>query len=382
MKLFFVLLASFVPWIASADDHLRQGEFHTPAEGKAELQRLAALTTNREDWKKRAALIRQGILQGAGLDPLPKKTALNPLRHHKRVHDGYSVENVALETAPGYFLTGNLYLPLEVAEDGLAAVLCPHGHWGGEDYNGHGRLRPSMQLRCATLARMGAAVFAYDMVGYGDSKKMGWSHRHSDQVLRLQLWNSIRALDYLLSLSGVDPARTAVTGASGGGTQTFLLAAVDDRIAVSVPCVMVSAHFYGGCVGESGLPIHVRPTHTTNNVEIAAAIAPKPLLLISDGDDWTRFTPEVEFPHIQRIYGFFDESSQVENAHFPDEKHDYGRSKRMALYPFLAKHLELDATQVDESKVKIHTHQELAVFDDDHPVPERALEPDRPVSFD
>lgn len=381
MKPIAAFLLTTLPFTAFADHHLRQGAFHTPEQGKAELARVAALYNNSGDWKKRATQIRQGILDGAGLNPLPQKTPLNPIRHSKRTHDGYSVENVAIETTPGYFLTGNLYLPTKTPDSGLAAILCPHGHWGGNDYNLHGRLRPNMQLRCASLARMGAAVFAIDMVGYGDSMKIGWTHRHSDQILRLQLWNTIRSLDYLLSLPGIDPARTATTGASGGGTQTFLLAAVDDRVAVSVPCVMVSANFYGGCVGESGLPIHVRPTHTTNNVEIAAAVAPKPLLLISDGDDWTRFTPSVEFPHIKRIYSFFDKPANVEYAHFADEKHDYGPSKRNALYPFLAKHLKLDATQLDESKVAIHNHTELAVFTNAHPVPKNALKPDTQIKF-
>lgn len=381
MKLPIAFLLATLPLTALADHHLRQGNFHTPEQGKAELERVAALYDNSADWQKRAAQIRQGILEGAGLHPLPEKTPLNPVRHSKRTHDGYTVENVAIETTPGYFLTGNLYLPTDPPDKGLAAVLCPHGHWGGDDYNAHGRLRPSMQIRCATLARMGAAVFAYDMVGYGDSKKIGWTHRHSDQILRLQLWNSVRALDYILTLPGVDPARTAITGASGGGTQTFLLAAIDDRVAVSVPCVMVSAHFYGGCVGESGLPVHIRPTHTTNNVEIAAAVAPKPLLLISNGDDWTKFTPEVEFPHIQRIYSFFEKPANVEYAHFAEEKHDYGPSKRNALYPFLAKHLKLDATQLDESKVTIHNHTDLAVFTGEHPLPKNALKPDTEINF-
>ena len=280
---------------------LRRGGYFKPDQGKAELDRIAKKIPDLEAWNKRRAAVRQGILEGAGLHPLPRRTPLNPRRHSRRSHPGYTVENVALETAPGFFLCGNLYLPSKPPES-MAAILCPHGHARDPKYVKEGRLRPEMQYRCATLARMGAAVFSYDMIGYSDSRKQGWSHNHGTQVLRLQCWNSIRAVDFMLSLPGIDPKRVGVTGASGGGTQTFLLTALDDRITAAAPCVMVSAHFFGGCACESGVPIHVRPHHITNNTEIAALCAPRPMMLISCGGDWTANTPKVEFPFVQRIY--------------------------------------------------------------------------------
>ncbi|MBE0535278.1 MAG: acetylxylan esterase, partial [Phycisphaerae bacterium] len=321
-------------------------------------------------------------LKGAALDPLPAKTPLNPIIHTKRDLDGYSVANAAFEALPGYFVTGNLYRPRGI-EGPFAAVLSPHGHWSSP--TDHGRLREDMQRRCAAMARMGAVVFAYDMIGYGDSQKAGWPHSHP-QALTLQLWAGIRGVDFLLSLPDVDPKRIAVTGASGGGTQTFLLAAVDDRIAVSVPCVMVSAHFFGGCNCESGMPIHKSKNHETNNVEIAALLAPKPLLLISNGKDWTSKNPEVEYPHIQSIYRLFNAEANVQNAHFPNEGHDYGLSKRNALYPFIAKHLNLSLRritspggQIDESFVTILPYEDLYVFNEAHPWPPHALKPNSTV---
>jgi len=356
--------------LASQDDGLCQRDYFTEAEAAKLHAQWTSELNSLNDWQKRAARIKKGILEGAKLDSFPDRTPLNPIRHSRREMDGYVVENFAVESKPGFWVTGNIYSPLN-QKPPFAGILSPHGHWSEpEDY---GRFREDMQKRCATLARMGSVVLAYDMIGYGDSDQL--THKHPEAVQN-QTWNSIRLLDYLESMPEVDPNRFGITGASGGGTQTFLLAALDERISVSVPTVMVSAHFFGGCACESGMPIHRSADHQTSNVEIAALAAPRPMLLISDGDDWTANTPAVEFPYIQHIYDFFGAAERVENVHLKEEKHDYGPNKRKAMYPFMAKHLALDISQaqneqgeIDESFVELLPLESLKVFDEAHPRP-------------
>jgi hypothetical protein len=251
-----------------------------------------------------------------------------------------------------------------------------------------------MQKRCATLARMGAVVFSYNMFAFGESiaqidstaiieKPVAeniWKHHATPLALTLQTWNSIRAIDFLQSLPDVNPGQIGVTGASGGGTQSFLLAAVDDRVTVCVPVVMVSCHFFGGCDCESGLPVHESKDHFTNNAEITAMHAPKPLLIITDGSDWTKTVPELEYPFIRRTYSFYGAENNVVNVHFPEGMHDYGYEKRIPVYRFMAEHLELDILAVtgadgaiDESKSETESATALLLFSVENSFPENAL---------
>ncbi len=355
---------------------LCQGGHWTEDEANMMMKKFSAEWDDLESWEERANRIKRGIIDGMQLDQMPEiKGNFKATIKNKRTMDGYIIENIAIESFPGFYITGNLYRPVTEAKK-YAAVLSPHGHLKNK------RLTHFMQLRCAVLARMGAIVFAYDMVGYGENNQVD----HDIPIAALlQTWNSKRVLEYLLSRPDVDSERIGMTGGSGGGTQTFILTAIDHRIKVSVPAVQVSAHFFGGCVCESGMPIHKSNDHQTNNVEFAALCAPRPLLLISNGGDWTRNTPRIEYPYIQKVYALYDAEHKVENVHLPMEKHDYGFSKRTAAYNFLAHHLELNSGNVPyddgykEDFVTILPMEALKVFNTKNPRPDDVLQGDEAV---
>ncbi len=382
LTLIFVVMTATYAVSSFAQNNLCQGAYWTELEAERMMMEFSGQWSDRAGWETRAAVIREGIIQGLGWDKIPEYSAnLNPVIHSRRVMDGYIVENISIESFPGFFLTGNLYRPVQ-GTGKRAGILCPHGHWSDPP----GRMRNDMQIRCAFLARMGAVVFAYDMVGYADADQI--DHRMPISLV-LQTWGSKRALDYLLSRDDVDPERIGMTGASGGGTQTFLLTALDDRIRVSAPVVMVSAHFFGGCICESGMPIHKSAHHQTNNVEIAALTAPRPMLIVSDGGDWTSNNPDIEIPYLKKVYRSYSAESQLDHVHFPLERHDYGPNKRAAMYNFMANHLSLSISgamydavtgKMNEDFITLLSTQELAAFNEQHPKPKNALEGNEAVT--
>ncbi len=289
------------------------------------------------EWKTRAGYLRQHILESAGLLPMPERTPLRPVVFGDVKHDDYIVSKVYFESLPGFYVTGNLYRP--TAPGPFPAVLSPHGHWA------YGRLENTPLVsapgRAINLARQGYVVFTYDMIGYNDSRQLPHTFGGQREALwglslaGLQLWNSIRSLDFLESLSYVRREAIGVTGESGGGTQTFLLAAVDDRVAVAAPVNMISLHMQGGCLCENlpGLRLD------TNNVEIAATIAPRPLLMVSATGDWTADTLEKEYPAVRRIYALLGAEDKIHAVRIRAE-HNYNRESREAMYAWMARWLQ------------------------------------------
>lgn len=357
------------------------------------------------EWVDRRESIRRRIAVAAGLWPMPPHPALNPAVHGRIDLGDYTVEKVSFESLPGHFVTGNLYRPAGGDTAGpRPGVLCPHGHWpagrfmdageeaaarqiaaGAERFTSGGR--SPLQARCVALARLGCVVFHYDMLGFADSIQFpthrpacgpgldgrepgSWGFGGFAAAARLQTsfglqsFNSVRALDFLAALPDVDPRRIAVTGGSGGATQTMILTAIDDRVAAAFPCVMVSTGMQGGCTCENSHLLRIGQ----GNIEIAAVAAPRPLGLTS-ADDWTRTFRERGWPDLVDVYRLAGAPDAVE-AHFDLQfPHNYNAVARGHLLRFLARHFELDPAAAEERDFEFLPAERLTVWDDAHPAP-------------
>ena len=329
-------------------------------------------------WEQTSQYLQRHILVSTGqypnFEPL-LKLPLNPQIFGKIERSDYTVEKVYFESYPGFFCTGNLYRPR--GKDGpFPAIVSPHGHWD------RGRLenieRGSIPGRCINFAKQGYIIFSYDMVGYNDSGQQV-DHRsfpNGDReaiwgisLLGLQLQNAVRSIDFLQSLPDVDPDRIACTGASGGGTQTFMLMAIDDRIKVSAPVNMISAHMQGGCLCENAPNLRI----DFSNIEIGAMMAPRPLLLVSATGDWTKDTPDVEYPAIHSIYQHFGAADKIHQVQI-DAEHNYNKASREAVYQWFAKWLleNQDSSKLTEVDFTVESDEDLLVFHD-RSIPYHAL---------
>jgi hypothetical protein len=340
---------------------------------------------SRDEWQARAKDIREHVLVSCGLWPMPDRTPLDPHIFGKIERDGYSVEKVYIRTMPGFYLAGNLYRPLGRGKGPFPGILNPHGHWK------EGRLADtkdgSAAARCISFARQGMVAFTYDMVGYNDTHFAKASpdqpsydnHRsfgaaRGDQLwsislMGLQTWNSIRALDFLESLPDVDRKRLACTGESGGGTQTFMLGSVEDRLAAQAPIVMVSHTMQGGCSCENAPGLRVE----YSNMELAAAAAPRPQLLVAATGDWTKMTLTVEGPAIAHVYDLFNARDHFDYVRF-DFGHNYNQTSREAVYSRFGKWLLHNSGQnsLKEAPYQKEPDAELRVFPDGK-VPDDAM---------
>jgi poly(3-hydroxybutyrate) depolymerase len=289
------------------------------------------------------------------IDPaLAKRVQAKPILSKIRKYDGYTVQNFALETLPGLYVNGSIYTPASKGKH--AVILCPNGHWAGGRYNS------DEQTRFSTLARMGAVCVSYDLFGWGESalQVTGTAHRTSAAHI-IQIMNGITILDYMLTRKDIDPKRVGANGGSGGGSQVVLLSVLDDRFTAACPTVNLASHFDGGCPCESGMPIQLAAGGTCNP-ELLATFAPKPVCVISDGGDWTASVPTLEYPYLQRMYGFYNATNKLSNVHLLNEKHDFGVNKRAAVYQFFASVFNLDSKMIDEKKVIIEPENAMYSF--------------------
>ena len=323
-----------------------------PEDGKKLMEYLSTLYHDKASWEARRHLLKHEVRQRLGIAPLLAQCSTEAPTYSKvRRFDGYTVQNFRLKTVNGHTVCGSVYAPTGKGKHPL--IICPNGHFA------NGRYGKVQQLRLATLARMGAICVDYDLWGWGESAdEVGKEAHQTAEAHVMQALNGIVILNHMIKRKDVDTLRIGVNGGSGGGTQVVLLTVLDDRYTAANPVVSMSSWFDGGCPCESGMPIQLSGGGTCNP-ELAAMFAPKPMMVVSDGGDWTSTTPELEYPYLQRIYGFYNATDKVSNIHLPNERHDFGDNKRNAVYRFFIDTFGLNESKLDESKVTIEEESAL-----------------------
>ncbi len=323
-----------------------------PEDGTKLIKWLSSLYSDKSAWEARKDTLKKEVRMRLEIDKLLPLCSNEPPKYSKiRKFDGYTVQNFRLKTVNGHTVCGSIYSPITKGKHPL--IICPNGHFA------NGRYGEVQQLRLGTLARMGAICVDYDLWGWGQSAdEVGKEAHQTAEAHIMQAINGIRILDWMICRKDVDTKRIGVNGGSGGGTQTVLLTVLDNRYTACNPVVSMSSWFDGGCPCESGMPIQLSGGGTCN-AELAAMFAPRPMMIVSDGGDWTSTTPELEYPYLQKIYNFYDAKQNISNIHLPNERHDFGPNKRNAVYKFFIDTFGLDASKLDENKITIEDEEAL-----------------------
>ena len=228
-----------------------------------------------------------------GLDPLPARTALNARITGEFQREGYRVQNIVFESQPGLYVTGNLYLPRPAAAGAkFPAIVYVSGHSPGP-----GGAKVEYQQHGIWLARHGFVAFLLDTIEFGEIP--GIHHGIHDLAMwhwlslgytpaGVEVWNAIRALDYLETRNEADTTKAAITGISGGGAITWFTAAADDRFQVAAPVLAtwaVGPHVAGDVVRENCDCIYFWNSYQLDLPIVGALIAPRPLKIMNASKD-------------------------------------------------------------------------------------------------
>ena len=297
------------------------------------------------EWRRRRPEVERAFRKAIGLESLPERTPLHARTLARHDFGDYTIENLIFESRPGFPVTANLYRPKAPAKGKRPAVLCPIGH-----YLLPGKAYPEIQARCIKLARMGFVVLVYDAIGHGERMVPGNIHHEAgyallplgETVAGWMVWDSMRGIDYLLSLAEVDPARIGVTGNSGGGLNTLFTAALAPR---------VSAATVAGYTFEFNNWLKYAGAHCTCTqlpglframewFEIAGLIAPRPLLMLQGArDNLFPISGARRAGHAaEALYGLLGKPDRARFGEVPGEPHAYSRPYRERMYGWMARH--------------------------------------------
>lgn len=307
--------------------------------------------TTRAQAEARSRQVRAMLLRMLGGLP-PERTPLN-LRTIGVIHRGdYRVEKLVYESLPRFYVTANLYVP-QAGRGPFPAVLQPTGH------STAAKSRAFYQTLALGLVKNGFVVLTYDPLGQGerrlfydldlgDSKIGGTTVEHQmvgiqsllagESIARYMVWDGIRSIDVLASLSQVDRAHIGVAGCSGGGTLTAYLAAIDDRLQAAAPACYITAweeqlRGTGPQDAEQQFPDQLK--EGLDHADFATAFAPRPYLQVNTEEDFFPLAgARRAFAEGKRIYDLFDAGDRISWAVGPGG-HGMPQVVREAIYGWM-----------------------------------------------
>ena len=345
---------------------------------KIETKRLAdnclAEIQSLDDWNAKKKLYRKQLHEMLGLDPLPERTPLKATVTGAVKHDEFEVRNLHFQSSPGLYVTGNLYVPNNLTAPAPTILyVCGHGRVriDGVDYGN----KTHYQHHGAWFARNGYVCLTIDTIQLGELEGihhgtyrhgMWWWNSRGYTPAGVEAWNCIRALDYLESLDFVDKERFGVTGRSGGGAYSWWIASIDERIKVAAPVAGITDlqnHVVDGVVeGHCDCMYHVN-TYGWDFAQVAALVAPRPLLILNTDDDGIFPLDGVNrlFIKVRRIYKLHTKKSNLGLVITPGG-HGDSQELRVPAFNWFNKHLKGESRLIDKPAIKLFTPQQLKVF--------------------
>jgi dienelactone hydrolase len=250
-----------------------------------------------DDWSRQRETYCRQLREMLGLDPLPERTPLNPVITGKLEHANFTVEKVHFQSRPGLYVTANLYLPKNPLGPAPAILyVCGHSPVK-KDGISYGN-KVGYQHHGAWLAGNGYVCLVIDTIQLGEiegihhgtyRENMWWWNARGYTPAGVEAWNAMRAIDYLVSRPEVDASRIGITGRSGGGAYSWYTAALDERIKAVVPVAGITNledHVVHGCVEGHCDCMYFVNTYRWDHAQVAALVAPRPLLVANtDRDD-------------------------------------------------------------------------------------------------
>ena len=366
-----LLLLATIPAVAADPPKAENAYLAFVKKQAADLRAKDAPPASAEAWAKRRDELRKQLLAAWGGFPA-EKCPLDPQHHGELKREGYRVEKITFQTRPGVRMTANAYVPDKPGR--LPAILQVHGHWKGAKQD------PVVQSRCIGAAKLGFFVLCVDAFGAGErgvGTALGEYHGEMTAATLLpvglplsglQVYENMRAVDYLLTRPEVDGERIGITGASGGGNQTMYAGAMDDRLKAVVPVCSVGN--YQAYLGAACCLCEVVPgaLKFTEEGEVLGLVAPRALMVVSATRDAFQFSvgeAKKSVAAVTPVFKLLGKPNSIRHAVF-DSPHDYSRDMREAMYGWMTFHLkgEGDGSPVREPEVKTEDPEALRCYPD------------------